>query len=423
MNELFSEASGLYRCPVCKYRTGQSDGPCLRPACHRAAAVAHRCALCSELCPHAGRGGYEIRAEQHRRVCEKRPFAKGDYVRWQRTTRNMWCEGELTAISDDQSIVHIAIEAQGGQWTSGYDVVGKTERCDGPMWSSVTLRRIPRPVVTGETETQWKARLWPAACPSCEIERMGLNAVSHGCERWCCSACDDYYIRQIPQYGLPEPEMRAGTDFDVYVANEGARTKRPREGNQIPLEPPGPRICGVFAHPDDVDAVFEHDAIWENGTAAKVTGDRREEHGLFRINWEDGTSKRFPVPKSRCTCDVLRPAPHAEGCEAVAPAAPTVEDFFAATAKHLTNPEPGLSNALYGGLTAEQCLARYVMWQRANDIATPEYMARNSLTPAQLECARVMWSAQLRRSVRASDHDAAARRPRVLITPEFDPCD
>lgn len=73
----------------------------------------------------------------------ERCLVVGDRVRWNRVERDMWLEGRLIEMSNDRGHCLIDIDRGGGNWQVKAPE-GRT-RCDGPKYSSVSLRRIERP--------------------------------------------------------------------------------------------------------------------------------------------------------------------------------------------------------------------------------------------------------------------------------------
>jgi len=128
-------------------------------------------------------------------------------------------------------------------------------------------------------------------------------------------------------------------------------------------------------------------------------------------NWTTGAriadSRRAPTGAGSCglhTGDITirrvdRPAAPLAGGAVLDP---TVRAFVEAQASPA--PEPALANKLYDGITAEECLVRFTRQQQ--DHFEDRHDGR--LTPLQLECARSMWSAQLRRSITAGRPDPTA---------------
>ncbi len=106
----------------------------------------------------------------------------------------------------------------------------------------------------------------------------------------------------------------------------------------------------ALAHPDDVLAVFEHDAVWIGGNAMLVLSDSLQTRGTFLVRLPDGYVRAYEVPQT--TAQVEAPSP-----------------------------------VLVGGLTPDQCLDRYEALQRDEPA---------ELTSAQLAVARELWSARLR---------------------------
>ena len=147
----------------------------------------------------------------------------------------------------------------------------------------------------------------------------------------------------------------------------------------------------AYAHPDDVLAVFDHPAVWVNGTAIQVIGVSWQLRGLFVVDRGYGGVDSHDVPMgSRVTHGPLCVAQRA--ARSMAEGKPSMDAQCWAL-----YPGCGLScspslGLLHDGQSAAWCLELYERMQRED----PRVDLSISLTPRQLTAARVLWSERLR---------------------------
>ena len=163
----------------------------------------------------------------------------------------------------------------------------------------------------------------------------------------------------------------------------------------------------AYAHPDDVLAVFDHPAVWVNGTAIQVIGVSWQLRGLFVVNRGYGGVDSHDVPMgSRVTHGPLCIAQRA--ARSMAEGKPSMDEQCWALCPGcglLCSPSLGL---LHDGQSAAWCLELYERMQRED----PRVDLSISLTPRQLTAARVLWSERLRGLVTGG----SARSERAHIT-------
>ena len=136
-----------------------------------------------------------------------------------------------------------------------------------------------------------------------------------------------------------------------------------------------PRELIALAHPDDVLAVFDHDAVWVDGNAIRVVGRSDIPRGVFRIV-DVVTVEQHDVPDPpRDLAAEFGFGSRLRGMLRIREGSP--EDV----------PGPDRIDLL-DGLSAKDCLERYERAQREEAIAP--------LTQAQRDAARELWSARLR---------------------------
>ncbi len=126
----------------------------------------------------------------------------------------------------------------------------------------------------------------------------------------------------------------------------------------------------AHAHPDDVLAVFDHDAVWIDGNAILVHSSSMERRGVFRVSVPGEPDRVFAVPQS--------PADRLPAHD------PRLDGDLSSV---------GIAEVLHDGLTAEACLARYELAQQDR--------APLDLTTSQVAAARALWSARLRAGTEA----------------------
>jgi hypothetical protein len=142
-------------------------------------------------------------------------------------------------------------------------------------------------------------------------------------------------------------------------------------------------IPAAYAHPDDVDAVFDHPAVWVNGTAIQVIGVSWQMRGSFVVDRGYGGVDVHGVPP------MVWSIAHGPFCTAQSAArclgcGPSLCSL--------------LSGVLYDGQSAAWCLDHYERMQRDD----PTVDLSLSLSPRQLAAARVLWSDRLRGLVMGS---------------------
>lgn len=144
----------------------------------------------------------------------------------------------------------------------------------------------------------------------------------------------------------------------------------------------------AYAHPDDVLAVFDHPAVWVNGTAIQVIGVSWQLRGLFVVDRGYGGVDSHDVPMgSRVTHGPLCVAQSAT--RSMVEGKPRMDEQCWALC-----PGCGLG-LLHDGQSAAWCLDQYERLQRDD----PTVDLSISLTPRQLAAARVLWTDRLRRLV------------------------
>jgi hypothetical protein len=189
-------------------------------------------------------------------------------------------------------------------------------------------------------------------CALCQCDpRNKLHVLSDRCDRCYVPIAGEGAVGAVEAHRATCPQ---------YGCRHGDPCRIPTGGG-ICLDCGYPR---AYAHPDCVRDAFEVDAVWIGGTAMEVCSDSEIPRGRVSIVSPDRVRIHYQIP---CR--------HASA----APVAVEVE-------------------TLHDGLTARQCLERYVRLQRED--AGPYHHALND---RQLAVARDLWSAELGAAIRGSD--------------------